>query len=35
MGAEVTCRIYEGMGHSVNDDEIAFARELVERVAGS
>jgi len=35
MGAEVTCRIYEGMGHSVNDDEIAFARALVERVAGS
>ena len=34
MGAEVTCRIYEGMGHTVNDDEIAFARELVERVAG-
>ena len=33
MGAEVTCRIYEGMGHLVNDDEIAFARQLVERVA--
>lgn len=33
MGAEVTCRIYEGMGHLVNEDEIAFARELVERVA--
>ena len=34
MGADVTCRIYEGMGHMVNEDEIAFARELVERVAG-
>lgn len=35
MGAEVTCRIYEGMGHLVNEDEIAFARELVERAAGA
>ena len=34
MGAEVTCRIYEGMGHLVNDDEILFARTLLERVAG-
>lgn len=34
MGADVTCRIYEGMGHTVNDDEIAFARELIERIAG-
>ncbi len=33
MGGAVTCRIYEGMGHAVNDDEIAFTRELVERVA--
>lgn len=33
MGAEVTCRIYEGMGHTVNDDEILFARALVEQVA--
>lgn len=29
MGAAVTCRIYPGMGHLVNDDEIAFARELL------
>lgn len=29
MGAAVTCRIYEGMGHLVNDDEIGFARELI------
>lgn len=29
MGAEVTERIYPGMGHTVNDDEIAFARSLM------
>lgn len=29
MLAAVTCRIYPGMGHLVNDDEIAFARELL------
>ena len=33
MGAEVTTRIYPGMGHLVNDDEIAFARGLVARLA--
>ena len=33
MGASVTCRIYEGMGHTVNDDEITFARELAETVS--
>ena len=33
MGAEVTTRIYPGMGHLVNDDEIAFARELLARLA--
>jgi len=33
MGAEVTARIYPGMGHLVNDDEIAFARELLARLA--
>jgi predicted esterase len=33
MGAEVTTRIYPGMGHLVNDDEIAFARELLTRLA--
>jgi len=33
MGAEVTCRIYKGFGHAVNEDEIAFARELVADVA--
>lgn len=29
MGANVTTRIYPGMGHLVNDDEIAWARELL------
>ena len=29
MGATVTERIYPGMAHVVNDDEIAFARELL------
>jgi phospholipase/carboxylesterase len=32
MGAAVTERIYPGMGHLVNDDEIAFARELMAEV---
>lgn len=30
MGAAVTERIYPGMGHLVNDDEIAFGRALVD-----
>lgn len=34
MGAKVTARIYPGMGHTVNEDEIVFARTIVERVAG-
>jgi predicted esterase len=29
MGAAVTTRIYPGMGHLVNDDEAAFARNLL------
>jgi predicted esterase len=32
MGAEVTRRIYPGMGHLVNGDEIAFAQGLMDRV---
>ena len=35
MGAAVTCRIYPGMGHLVNDDEIAWAQHLLGQVAGS
>jgi predicted esterase len=34
MGARVEKRIYPGMGHLINDDEIAFARTLLEEVAG-
>lgn len=30
MGADVTTRIYPGMGHLVNDDEIAFARRMLD-----
>ena len=33
-GASVTLRIYPGMGHSVNEDELGFVRELVGQVAG-
>jgi predicted esterase len=33
MGADVTTRIYPGMGHLVNDDEIAFAQGLLDGVA--
>ena len=32
MGAEVTMRLYPGMGHEVNQDEIAFTREIMDRV---
>lgn len=32
MGAAVTERIYPGMGHLVNDDEVAFTRSLVEHL---
>jgi phospholipase/carboxylesterase len=33
MGADVTTRIYPGMGHLVNDDEIRFARRLFDAVS--
>lgn len=29
MSANVTARIYPGMGHLVNDDELVFARDLI------
>lgn len=32
MGADVTLRLYAGMGHLVNDDEIAHARAVIQRV---
>ena len=31
MAADVTSRVYAGMGHIVNDDEIRWARELIDR----
>lgn len=33
MGAAVTTRIYPGMGHLVNDDEVQFARDLIAGLA--
>ena len=33
MGANVTLRVYPGMDHVVNDDEIAAAREILQEVA--
>ena len=33
MGAEVTMRLYPGMGHLVNDDEIAAARAIIDRAS--
>ena len=33
MGAAVTTRIYPGLGHLVNDDEIAFAQTLLDAVS--
>lgn len=32
LGADVTLRIYEGMGHTVNQDELTFLRELAEQL---
>jgi len=33
MGAAVTTRIYRGMGHVVNDDEIAAAQDVIDAAA--
>jgi predicted esterase len=33
LGAEVTERIYPGMGHTINDDEIAQLRGMLQGVA--
>jgi predicted esterase len=33
MGAEVTTRIYPGMGHTINDDEIGWAQGLLGSLA--
>jgi phospholipase/carboxylesterase len=32
LGGEVTERIYRGMGHTVNEDEIAHARAILSRL---
>lgn len=32
LNATVTKRIYQGMGHTVNEDEIAFVQKLIDRV---
>lgn len=32
MGAEVTVRLYPGMGHTVSADEISFVREMIARL---
>ena len=34
MGASVTERIYPGMGHLVNEDELTWARDVMAEVAG-
>jgi len=33
LGAKVTKRIYEGMGHTVNDDELQHVRELLRDIS--
>jgi predicted esterase len=35
LGASVTRRLYPGMGHLVNDDEIAFAQSVMDQVLRS
>lgn len=34
MGADVTRRLYPGMGHTINDDEIAWVQHLLDSLAG-
>ena len=35
LGAEVEERIYEGMGHTVNEDEVAFIRDRMAQLVGA
>jgi predicted esterase len=35
MGANVTMKLYPGMGHLVNEDEIAHVNAMIQEVAGS
>jgi len=32
LGAQVTTRLYPGLGHTVNQDEISFVREMIEAI---
>jgi len=34
LGADVTERIYPGMGHTINEDEVNFVRDLMAKVVG-
>ena len=34
LGGKVTKRLYPGMGHTINQDEIDFGRQILESVAG-
>jgi predicted esterase len=33
MGADVTVRLYEGMGHVINEDEIGYAQTILDAVS--
>src|SRR5690606_3302893 len=35
LGADVTKRIYPGMGHLINEDEIGFVKDLLAALAGT
>ena len=35
MGAAVTLRIYPDMGHTVNDDELGFTRDLIDQIGAT
>jgi predicted esterase len=35
LGADVTTRLYPGMGHTINQDEIAFVRDLVQKLGSA
>jgi predicted esterase len=34
LGGEVTLKVYPGMGHTVNEEELGYVREIVRRVQG-
>jgi phospholipase/carboxylesterase len=34
LGGQVTVRLYPNMGHTINQDELDFVREMVAHVAG-